>query len=44
MKGVFLFSVQLLSETFLILRRIQQDIIVNVDRRLCKMSVVIVTF
>jgi len=32
MKCVFLFYVQLLSETFLILRRIQQDIIVSVHR------------
>jgi hypothetical protein len=30
-KCVFLFSLQLLSEIFLILRRIQQDIIINVN-------------
>jgi hypothetical protein len=43
MKRVFLFSVQLLSETFLILRRIQQDI-VNV--RMCsrKVPVILVRF
>ena len=30
-KCVFRFSLQLLSETFLLLRRIQRDIIINVD-------------
>jgi hypothetical protein len=31
-KSVFLFSLQLLSETFLILRRIERDVITNVHR------------
>jgi hypothetical protein len=35
-KCVFWFCVQLLSETFLIPRRIQRDIIINVDRSSCK--------
>jgi len=33
-----------LCETFLILRRIQRDIITNVRRTLCKAGVVLVTF
>ena len=43
-KCVFWFSVQLLSETFLILRRTERDIIKNVYRCACKVLVVIVTF
>jgi hypothetical protein len=43
-KCVFLFSVQLLSETFLILRRIQRDIIINVHRYSCKVPVIFVRF
>ena len=35
MKCVFWFSLQILSETFLILRRIQWDIITNVQRSSC---------
>jgi hypothetical protein len=35
-KCVFLFSVQLFSETFLILIRVQQDIIINVYWFLCE--------
>jgi len=33
---LFLFSQQLLSETFLILRRIQQDTVTNVHRYSCE--------
>ena len=40
-KCVFLFSVQLLSETFLILRRILRDIGINVLRSLCKVPIII---
>jgi hypothetical protein len=43
-KCVFWFSVQLLSETFLILRRIQQDIIINIHRSSCKVPVILVRF
>ena len=39
-KCVFWFSVHLLSETFLILRRIQRDIIKNVYRLSCKVPVI----
>jgi hypothetical protein len=41
---VFWFSVQLLSETFLILRRIQRDIIINVHRSSCKVPVILARF
>jgi hypothetical protein len=40
-KCVFLFSVQLLSETFLILRRIVRDIGINVLRSLCNVPIII---
>ena len=43
-KCVFRFSIQLLSETFFILRRIQRDIIKNVYRSSCKVPVIVVTF
>jgi hypothetical protein len=43
-KCVFWFSVQLLSETFLILRRIQRDIIINVHRSLCKLPLLLSDF
>jgi hypothetical protein len=43
-KCVFWFSLQLLSETFLILRRIQRDIIINVHRSSCRVPVVLVRF
>jgi hypothetical protein len=43
-KCVFLFSVQLLSVTFLILRRIQPDIIINVHRSSCEVPVIVVRF
>ena len=36
---VFWFSLQLLSETFLILRRTESDIIINVNRSSCKVPV-----
>ena len=36
---VFLFSLQLLPETFLIIRRIQRDIIINVHTYLCEVTV-----
>jgi hypothetical protein len=39
-----LISLQLLSETFLIIRRIQQDIIINVHRSSCKVPVIFVRF
>ena len=38
-KCVFWFSLQILSITFLILRRIQRDFIVNVHRSSCKVPV-----
>jgi hypothetical protein len=41
---VFWFPLQLLSETFLILRRIQRDIIINVHRSSCKVPVILVRF
>ena len=41
-KCVFWFSLQILSETFLILRRIQCDIIINVYRSSCKVPVILV--
>jgi len=43
-KCVFWFSLQLLSETFLILRRTQRDIIINVRRYSCKVPVIVVRF
>ena len=41
-KCVFWFSVQLLSETFLILRRTERDIIKNVYRSSCKVPAILV--
>jgi hypothetical protein len=41
---VCVFSLQRLSETFLILRRIQLDIIINVQTQTCKVLVILVTF
>jgi hypothetical protein len=43
-KCVFWFSVQCLSETFLILRRFQRDIITNVLISSCKIKVILVRF
>jgi hypothetical protein len=43
-KYVFWFSLQVLSETFLILRRIERDIIINVYRCFCIVSVILVRF
>ena len=43
-KCVLLFSLQILSEIFLILRRIQRDIITNVHRSSCKVQVILVIF
>jgi hypothetical protein len=40
----FDFSLQLLSETFFILRRIQRDIVINVQTSLCKVLVILVGF
>ena len=40
----FLFSVRCLSETFLILRRIQRDMITNVNISSCKVPVILVRF
>jgi len=41
---VFLFSLQLLSETFLILRKIERDLIINVYLASCKVAVILVRF
>jgi hypothetical protein len=41
-KCVFCFSLQFLSETFLILRRIKRDIIKNVYWSLCKVSAILI--
>ena len=41
-KCVFWFSLQLLSETFLILRRTERDIIKNLYRSSCKVPVILV--
>jgi hypothetical protein len=41
---VFLFSLQLLPETFLIIRRIQRDIIINVHIYLCEVTVILFIF
>jgi hypothetical protein len=43
-QNVFSFSTQILSEKFLILRRIQRDIIINVRRYLCEVPVILVRF
>ena len=43
-KCVFWFSLQILSDTFLIPRRIQRDIVMNVRRASCKVPVVLVRF
>ena len=43
-KCVFWFSLQLLSEKFLILSRIQRDIVINVKTCSCKVSVILVRF
>jgi hypothetical protein len=43
-KCVFWFSLQRLSETFLILRRIKSDIIINVHKYACKVPVILVIF
>jgi hypothetical protein len=41
---VFWFSLQLLSETFLILKRTEWDIIINVHRSSCKVPVILARF
>jgi hypothetical protein len=41
---VFLFSLKLLSKTFLILRQIQRDIFKNVEKSSCKVTVILVGF
>jgi len=38
------FSLQVLSELFLVLRRIRRDIIVGAQRSSCKVSVILVMF
>ena len=43
-KFVFRFSLQLLSETFLILRRTERDMIVSVYRSSCNVPVILVRF
>ena len=40
----FLFSLQILSENFLILRRIQKDITINLHQSLCKVPVILARF
>jgi len=42
-KCVFWFSLQLFSETFLVLRRIERDMIINVHRSACKVPVILVS-
>jgi hypothetical protein len=41
---MFLFSLQLLSGTFLIIRRLERHITINVHRSSCKISVILVRF
>jgi len=43
-KRLFWFSLQYLSEIFLILRKIQRGIIINVNRSSCKVPVILVRF
>ena len=43
-KCVFWFSLQLLSKTFLILSRIERDIVINVKTPSCKVPVILVGF
>ena len=43
-KCVFWFSLQLLYEKFIILRRTRWSILINVNRSLCKVSVILVRF
>ena len=43
-KCMFWFPLQLLSETFLILRRIKRDIIIYVHRSSCQVTVILVRF
>jgi hypothetical protein len=40
----FLLSVQILSEIFLILRRIERDVIINLITSACKVPVILVRF
>ena len=44
LKCVFRFSLQLLSEALLILRRIQRYMIINIQMFLCKVAVILVRF
>ena len=41
---LFRFSLQIRPETFLILRRIERDVIINVHTSSCKITVIIVRF
>ena len=43
-KCVFWFSLQILAKTFLILKRIQRNIVINVKTSLCKVPVILVGF
>ena len=43
-KCVFYVSLQLSSETFFSLRRIQRDIVINVKTSSCKVAVILVVF
>jgi hypothetical protein len=43
-KYLFSYSLQIVSETFLILRRVDRDIIINVHRSSCKVPVILLRF
>ena len=43
-KCVFRFALQIMSEIFLILRRLQGDIVINVHRSSCKVPIILVNF
>jgi hypothetical protein len=43
-KIMFRFAIQILSQIFLILRRFEQDMTINVDKSSCKVPVILVRF